>query len=393
MGRKTVWILGAGFSRPLGGPLLNDLLVTKDRLTLSRQLFALGGEKLRLRGPNPGEVLLGHELENPLLKEPHNAAFVGIHDLCSGFQKHRRGEPNLAGFWSDAEDFLDLLETVCLLVTGSSVPNDVIASAGLVQVQQAFPGKELKKLALDARQAIAFDCSIFLNGADVNCEKWQPFREWACRLDNNHTVVTFNYDLIPERLERVSKSKLLVHPPCCGQGLCNRCEDSKEQKKALVFKVHGSVNWRMRDNVVELMTAESDFFLDSTDYEIAIGIPGPQKQRIVTNVLGGLWKKAMDSIREAETIIFAGYRFPPSDAQARRDILTSIRDNKSPDLKVVTVLGPNNPDENRLVNLINTAFDSSAKRGGRNRELISKPLYIQDFLSLLELVGPESVIP
>ena len=36
--RKRVWILGAGFSRPLGGPLINDLLAFRERQLIAASL-------------------------------------------------------------------------------------------------------------------------------------------------------------------------------------------------------------------------------------------------------------------------------------------------------------------------------------------------------------------
>jgi hypothetical protein len=49
---KTLWILGAGFSRALGGPLIEDLLITRGRDYLKQvgQHFdPLAGENLQLK--------------------------------------------------------------------------------------------------------------------------------------------------------------------------------------------------------------------------------------------------------------------------------------------------------------------------------------------------------
>jgi hypothetical protein len=61
--KETVWILGAGFSRALGGPLIDELLLDRGR----ESLVALGGVKktLSLRSPRVCTlVFLGCQTES-----------------------------------------------------------------------------------------------------------------------------------------------------------------------------------------------------------------------------------------------------------------------------------------------------------------------------------------
>jgi hypothetical protein len=59
-----------------------------------------------------------------------------------------------------------------------------------------------------------------------------------------------------------------------------------------------------------------------------------------------LWQKARHAISQATRIVFVGYRFPPTDANARVEILTKIKvahDSKTL-TRVQIVLGPDEHD-------------------------------------------------
>ena len=75
-----------------------------------------------------------------------------------------------------------------------------------------------------------------------------------------------------------------------------------------------------------------------------IGTPGPNK-RDITGYLKPVWDEAILAIHNAEAIVFVGYRFPPSDSDARDTILEAVQGNDSPHLLLHTVLGPNVNDE------------------------------------------------
>ena len=67
-------------------------------------------------------------------------------------------------------------------------------------------------LARAARRALAVDCSVFLRSAQLNTERWQPYKDWANRLHANDTVITFNYDHVPELLASETKNLHVVGP-------------------------------------------------------------------------------------------------------------------------------------------------------------------------------------
>ena len=113
-----------------------------------------------------------------------------------------------------------------------------------------------------------------------------------------------------------------------------------------------------------------------------------------------LWELALHHIRQAEVIVFLGYRFPPSDAQSRKELLKAIRENSSPYLRVHIVLGPdiNNPDTVRLQKMLETVLKGQERDLAysddeytaddvtfRSYRVIRQPLLVQDFFTVMDL--------
>ncbi len=363
---KRVWILGAGFSRPLGGPLLNELL----RPEVGQHLQATYGKTFEL-----GDVVL--ELYG------HGSRF---RDGEIATRWRTKGEL----IWSDAEQFLDYLDTA---VAGG--PN----SPAYKRLETLFRhGKNRLEdlggavaLSAAAKQLIAATCSAFIVGADLSTEKWEPFVKWADNLGASDTIISFNYDCVPELLN--SKTHKIQTVGLGQQPYTGR---------ARLLKLHGSVNWRItRDGGAgvlptgnELVTVEQqkdlDFAVKCDARELAIASPGPIKKAVSAGWLAQLWDQADYALREADGIVFIGYRFPPSDSHARTRLLDAIRANTSRYLAVHTVLGLNSQDTPRLTQLLRFALADRAPAPPRKEPdhqekqytLLTHPLFGEDFLSV-----------
>lgn len=300
---KRVWVLGAGFSRSLGGPLLGDLLSYRSRMGLSFQF-----------GNHPH-----------LYKSDLSNAMYWLYDI--GRHRALLPAPNITGDaeWEHAEQFLVFLDRA---VQGDSVCRSTIEQA----LHASLPG-EAKVADLDriARQVIAAECVMFLRRLRDNDEAWSPYVTWKSTLRDDDVIISFNYDLVPERLGLVA--------PCS--------IDELARTATPVIKLHGSVSWQLNDLGERILILQHDDALVEGAKPL-IATPGGSKLE-VTKTLGFLWDFAKRALADAKEVRFVGYRFPPSDVFAYTELLSAIERNEhGPDIGIV--LGPEpGADANRLL--------------------------------------------
>lgn len=198
-------------------------------------------------------------------------------------------------------------------------------------------------------------------------------------------MVTFNYDTLPEYLSRESPRIGIVEPSNAGS--------LDFHADVPVYKLHGSVNWELQaiNGTRKIFRRSSDDWacLLKDDSQIALGTPGDEKAG-VTKQLRSLWHLASEAISKADALVFVGYRFPPSDQNAKLWFKNAIRENPK-DLVVHLVLGPRdeNGDIGRLQNFVRLAClglksDAPPTPRSPHRNLlriIDQKMYAEDFLS------------
>lgn len=373
----TVWVLGAGFSKGLGGPLIQDLLSHRELPVLQTL--------------SPGKTHTG------VAEEQLKAR------LFSRYGQERR-------YWDHAEQFLDLVETAeaeedfeehladkkdkagatfshghlllrtMLKNTVRYPETETIEQGAREKYFKQVPGPahnfgSIRELAVATRRALAADCSLFLRSAGLGTERWSPYVDWAQQLGPRDTVVTFNYDHAPELLATVDGSKLRIIEPAKELGPLIESV-RRHEGKAPVLKVHGSVTWRRNGNAIEPLKL-GDPAIGDPRTDVVIGVPGPGKRFLIRETLRSLWSAMLTALAEARHVIFVGYRFPPTDADSRRDLLATLgaTAKRGVALRVQTVLGPRtDSDESiRLAQLLGHA-------GVGNVHPV--PLYAEDFLGL-----------
>ena len=234
--------------------------------------------------------------------------------------------------WSNAEDFIDYVDSAGEPeADGSTKPN----ATRLAQIVATLGYKEIpiEQLRVAVRRLIAAECCAFLEGADPESERWAPFRAWEAYLGPNDTVVTFNYDRVIELLGEAHnrlQAKLglprgatfkVIRPG-------SEFEDMGEARAAglcPVLKLHGSVDWQLQHDSRERIriTNNRRFALACGAKEIAIATPGPSKARTAA-LYDGIWELSSNAMRDADVIVFVGYRFPETDAQARAALLNPL---------------------------------------------------------------------
>ena len=347
--KSVVWVLGSGFSRCLGGPLLRDML--SDKL----QDEAIARIRRKHGPPDP-----------PFLELVNNV--YG----CYGTFRNR------TGYWEDAEAFLEYVETAAAL----NDPHERI---------YGYFGGSLEQVTKCCLKIIAAECAFVPDKVNKKLERWAPYVTWAKDLRPADRVITFNYDLV---LEALGISLAMPNEP----------------ERGCAYKLHGSIDWRRLGRQFERVNCWQA--IDHADaIEPFIATPGPGK-RTRSQDLETLWLKAKEALTHADVIVFMGYRFPASDAHARSELLGAIRANENEHLRIHTVLGPRTHDDDtvRLLKLLEHTMRSGKRvtmvehdematdqnqlalgvPGVKTYAIIPQPLYVEDFLTVIhdqELYG------
>lgn len=348
---RVVWILGAGFSRPVGGPLLKDFFTPAlvDRIhawqiatnTADHDNAGLFAERCR----KIGYLLVG-----------------GTGDWRA---------PARAVPWSDAEEFLEFVDAAHQRVDDASrrasrlVLADCMSYSGIDRTDEdnAFAG-----LARDARLHLAMACTMFCpdRALTKSLEKWEPYIRWATRLEDDDDVITFNYDRVVETVSNID--------PLEGH-------DNDNYGKAMLLKLHGSVDWVRNGANIECLDGMRAL---DREGDIVLGTPGRTKREVTTSILQPFWNAATKTLSVADAIVFVGYRFPETDAQAKRVLLEAIAKNTSEHLRVHIVLGPaRNDDVERLEEMLRWALRDRILNGVgkpriRNVKEVKPKIFVDD---------------
>ena len=356
---RTVWILGSGFSKPLGGPLLPQLL--------SHAAF----QDAHARYPHVFQGVLWE-------------ATVAVWYLYHYGTRFEQGTPPMIvtskegeSLWAHAEEFLGQLDAAVI------DDNGAIAKQIARIVQGRSPGGSRNVSPSDlraaARRIVGIQCTSFAQDGDLSSERWRPFKDWVASLSNSDTIITFNYDPVLEKLNEDRKLNVVIP----AQYLKPSEPDTKLTD---VFKLHGSVNWKQGADKKIVAVDQLDFVATCAPNELAIATPGASKHTDVTSLFMSLWALAEYALVHAHEVIFIGYKFPPSDAYSRERLLRALWRNTEPDLRTSIVLGPNvhHEDVVRLEKMLDWTIESSATA----RLKVAPdtiPLFAEDYLTIWRL--------
>jgi len=301
--------------------------------------------------------------------------------------------------WDHAEQFLDFAD----LAVDPRSPNHKILKRLLSSCKYDGADTVTPERFRDlATLSIAAEVSTYTARVDLRAEAWAPYVRWAAGRRGNDSVLTFNYDTVIERLGQSKNPKVTN----LGDGTVFRPfgDNAFGEDKCIIHKLHGSADWAWaeqpaRHQQFKVFPTVGSFTLDDA-YRPLIAMPGATKKRLCSEHLDGIWGAAMRRLREAEVIVFLGYRFPPSDSFSRTALLGAIQQNQSQYLRIHTVLGPNVAHETsaRLGALLRATLEGagrahygvvthrpSAAQGSRLYDVLQQPLYVEDFLSVLNL--------
>lgn len=389
---QRVWITGAGFSASLGAPLLNDLLSFRLRSRLISAGFLVSGQS-EDAGPAKDEAYI-QDLVYGLY---HHGTGYGEGYLFEPSVMAPRGE---RGLWRHAEEYLERLDE--LAVTGGDAELHEIRGRFLSAIathQGGEPGRDrlfthllkrqpggalptlsAKDFAREAKRIVAAECCHFLRSVTAKSERAKPYARWLRNIGtaSRDTIVTFNYDCVLEHLGGALVRDVLV------AGADGDIEQqqyrSKKLGSPLLIKLHGSVDWqRIPANGALPFRRSGDLEHAVKSPENQIATPGGSKLASSEGDLQALWALASKKIREAQEVIFIGYRIPESDAAAREMILDALQENENKQLRVKVVLGPPSFDRARLTTLLEVTMPERSRESG-SLDVQAIDAWAQDYL-------------
>jgi hypothetical protein len=369
--QRIVWVLGSGFSVPLGGPMLKDLLSVRLHNDVARRYASEG--------------LDAEEMRDVLRLYHYGRQFP---EGAEGWLKPGEDATNKLGelLWEHAEDFLDTLDTC------AGDPREPFGQHLQTTLKGTYyaraRGKEpatLQQLSHAARKHIAAECCSFLDRNSAAKERWRPYARWQSALvSRSDTVITFNYDCVLEKLNESGETFDIIS------------RFGEPTAIAQAYKLHGSTSWtgstEGQPGHERLVITEGSrtSALQCNHSELLIATPGPNKTNAAT-LLRPWWDAAQKRLEAADAVVFMGYRFPPSDSDARSELLRALAKNTSQHLTLHVVLGPRLDDDvARLEQMLRYSMggrdDYSGPHLPRDKpsyRLRVHRLYAQDFMSLV----------
>jgi hypothetical protein len=329
---RTVWLIGAGFSASLGGPLLTQMFRREYQRDLEAYLPEVEYKKLAER-----------------IRKVQALYHVGKDEKL----------------WADPEQFLAYADDALSANAGPkgkvlksvlirAVKDDFRFSAErgkLTYVQASSLAAKLMLAPLNEviRKALALECSKFTWEADVASELWSPHVAWAERLDSAvDTVVGFNYDPVVEMADTAKRVHVVLP------------QEKPESGKVPYFKLHGSADWVLRDAgngkriCVSAGSAQSAI---KGEEEIAIASPGASKARFCQEHLESLWQRAQAAIAQAQTVNIIGYSAPATDPRSQGRVLEALATDVVAEKRVNIVMGDDiaSPSAQRMLTLVCSA--------------------------------------
>lgn len=401
------YIIGAGFSCSFGVPLLNDLFSEKVKSRIDAYY----------RGKTKDSGYITTTNEKPQYTLPstdHKDCARGVSLIYEDFKTAFLGRLKNTGKndfdlglppWANAEEFSEWLDQSINFEQFSQVIQTRPDLFRTPFYQDKNHNPSIDKLKDYIRFSIAVACSysyddeLFQRDTFINLERVSPYLRFLEQLRKQDSVISFNYDLIVEKCDQLSKKNGVSR---ITQVVPKMIENNNTSK---LYKLHGSVNWVEENNSITPISIE-DFNVAKLVTEvisgnkIAIGIPGKNKTDFTTR-FKTLWDDAKNRLQKASTIVFIGYRFPQSDANAKRELLSTIENSESlKNIHVVLGDNVNSIDCNRLEGLLKWALRKRSVEihkpfkitEKQNPEMVHsepvnihfQPLFAEDFLTVFD---------
>ncbi len=303
----NVFILGAGFSKDAGAPLIHDFL---DR---AREFF-----------DDPDSDL------DPIEREQFDRVFKFKREVAKAREKFQIDLDNI-------EQLFGLVEMSQRLGSEPSETRDATVYLIAKTLELALRKRQRPEVRMSLVRGYAehadsftkyveredpssedvFRTDIYTHFALVLSGKYDDPRRTASR---SNTVITFNYDLlVDDALTRIGAKP--------GYELADATFDEPNQSKTIVplLKLHGSTNWAICEcNQIHVLgqkaTGNPAMFrsMRCTKCQKAglrlLLVPPSWDKSEYSKIMQPVWKQAVDALKTATRICVIGYSMPEADA-------------------------------------------------------------------------------
>jgi NAD-dependent SIR2 family protein deacetylase len=301
---RNVFILGAGFSRDAGAPLIHDFL---DR---ARGFYddPEGGLDTHERAQFAEVFRFKREVAKA--REKFRIDLDNIEELFGLVEMSQR----LGSTSAETRDAMVYLIAKTLQL---AISNPAQRSQVRVGLNRGYAWDFIKYLRRDPSGTDIFETDIYTHFALLIAGKYDDSRKVSTR---SSTVITFNYDLVlDDALARVGTIP--------DYGLNNAFDETpRGDASVALLKLHGSTNWSICNGCNQIHVLEEKVTSNPILFRSKVCrscskaglrlllVPPSWDKSEYSQVMQPVWKKAVEALRDATRICVMGYSMPETDA-------------------------------------------------------------------------------
>ena len=156
---------------------------------------------------------------------------------------------------------------------------------------------------------------------------------WDDQTPGENTFITFNYDTILEETLKALEFDYRL-------GIDGK-DNEKEKEKGIqcpnVFKLHGSVDWVIPKGARTQVEVKQDY-RSIVNEGLTPHILPPTWRKDSRGSLNTIWNKSLQALSDATRVIVIGFSIPPTDQHFKYLLATGLQDNFS--LREIVVINP-----------------------------------------------------
>ncbi len=290
----NVYILGAGFSRPAGLPLMKDFL-------------------LQAR-----DCLSGHEMDEET-KHAFEVVLGFISNASMAAYRVKFNPENIEELFSMASALgnMEIINSIRIVIS-FTIHAAMIKTDG---IGGYYLSRNVPRKHIESNKWV-------MNGTTCNIPQYQHFAYLMSQSNYYHddhvsndaknTVITFNYDtLLEDSLKAIGREFSYIY--------------DKLDNRICILKPHGSLAWED--------SAGNDKYESSKLNKNPLIIP-PTWNKSMLFEFEKIWKNCIEALRDSTRIIIIGYSFPRTDAHIRYLLSCGLMENIS--LRKIIVVDKDN---------------------------------------------------